>query len=87
MTQIALIKEYIEYGEDVDLGELDLQGITVACAWQDTNSIPETQIQLLKSVVLKSKSREKPATSIKGKYMLLPPLALKIVTQKMVLKL
>jgi hypothetical protein len=39
-------------GEDMDLGDLDLNSIVMAYKQQDPNSIPEKQVQLLKDVLV-----------------------------------
>jgi len=48
--------EDLDEAEEMDFGELDLQGITDTCARKEANYILEKHIQLLQSVLLKSKT-------------------------------
>jgi hypothetical protein len=49
--------------EDMELEDLDLQSIMVACERKEEHSIPEHQIKPLKSALIKSRNKEKGTTS------------------------
>ena len=51
--KIFMDKEMVE----IEIGGLDLLGMEDACTWKEFNSIPPTQIQLLKEALAKEKSQ------------------------------
>lgn len=66
--------------ENMELGELDLQSIATAWEWQDPNSIPNQQLQLLKDALIRSKGH--PRSSHKGKSVVSSSLGVKTNTLK-----
>jgi hypothetical protein len=65
MIHIEEGNEDLDEAEEMELGEMDLQGIVDACARKEFNSIPDKKIQLLQTTILNSKS--KPTSTNKGK--------------------
>jgi hypothetical protein len=72
--------------EDMDLEDLDLQGIVVACERKEEHSIPDQQIRLLQSTLIKSRNKEKGTTIQKGKHSSSSSLGIKNSTSKEIIK-
>ena len=49
-------QESEEEVEDMDLGELDLEGIEKACTEKDKGYVPQEQVILLKEAILKART-------------------------------
>jgi hypothetical protein len=66
MTPIDSSNLDLEDLEDMELQYLDLQSIAVACEMKEEKSIPEHQIKILQSALIKSRNKEKGKASHKG---------------------
>lgn len=75
-----------EDNNEMELEGLDLQSIVAACARQEVHSIPENQIQLLKSTFLKSKHKDKAGSTQKGKHSRTSSLGIKNQSSKEITK-
>ena len=49
-------QESEEEVEDMDIGELDLEGIEKACIEKDKGYVPQEQVSLLTEVILKART-------------------------------
>jgi hypothetical protein len=65
-------------GEDMDIGELDLQSIVEACNCKEANSISTQQLQLLREALRKIKIKNVSSPTSKGS-----PSSLGIQTSKL----
>jgi hypothetical protein len=70
----------------MDLEELDLQGITLACERKYEHSIPNQQIRLLQSASIKLRNKEKGTTTQKGKSIGTTSLGIKNTSKKDIIK-
>jgi len=80
MVAIEEGNEGRDEGEDMEFGEMDLQGIVDACVRWETNSIPEKQIHHLQTTLRKSK--DKFFIASRGKRTTSSSLAIKNVISK-----
>jgi hypothetical protein len=63
MVPFEPLKAELDDLEAMDLEELDLQGIVVACERKEEHLIPDHQIRLLQSALIKSRNKEKGTTT------------------------
>jgi hypothetical protein len=70
----------------MDLEDLDLQGIAATCEWKEEHSIPDQQIRLLQSALIKSRNKEKGAVTQKGKNHVPASLGIKNTSRKEIIK-
>jgi hypothetical protein len=75
-----------EDNDEMELEGLDLQSIATTCARKEVHSIPENQIQLLKSTFLKSKHKDKAGSTQKGKHSTTSSLGIKNHSSKEITK-
>jgi hypothetical protein len=72
--------------EDMDLKELDLQGITTTWEQKEKHSILDQKIRLLQTALIKSRNKEKGTMTRKGKNIGTASLGIKYISSKWIIK-
>jgi len=67
MTLVNLSKPDSDDLENMELKDIDLQSIVVACERKEEHSIIDNQINHMKTALIKSRNKEKLIASQKGK--------------------
>ena len=52
---VSLQTDFLEESEEMDIGDLDLEGIEKACSDKALGYVPQEQVSLLKEAILKAK--------------------------------
>jgi Ca2+-binding EF-hand superfamily protein len=70
----------------MDLEDIDLQGIAIACEWKEEHSILDQQIRLLQNDFIKSRKKEKGAVTKKHNNIVLASLGIMNTSSKEIIK-